>query len=376
MFFHLDNFEVYDTVRTTGNMDLTWLSKQYQVLPVATPTNLRIQEWSGGRIGLGTVAATNGVRSIYLPVSSYLSEDVTTINVTQRLLDYAPNGVASFGLSIVGLSVDNHILSFGFNDLKNGFVTYVDAGGTVRVDPFTLAVSLTGSQDVIEWSFEKSSEDRNEYKPFILWVNNKPAYVGSVFCQVGAAAGLAVRVGGGVNSALDGTTSSTGFVNRAGNVTIPKMGITDLVLNDGKRNGLVRVVSRAPEVDIGPNSMIPNVSTESNAALVGVIPPNATNHLTAVSASAAEMYGASAFPDLSSEAVLAYAVQVVGSKNNPFSLNLAGQIRSNGQTKEIGDLAVDLTPSFSQVILDRNPATNLPWTALEANNSNFGVKVV
>lgn len=375
MFFHLDNFSVYDIARSTGNIDLTWLTKKYQVYPAGDASGLRYQTWSGGRLGMGVVAAYTGTRSVYLPLGSYLSK-APRIGITQRLLDYQPNGTPICGLSIVGGSTDNHILCFGFTDLKNGFVQYVDKDGIVRKDPFILPVSLTGSQDVIEWGFEKTSSDRSVYTPFSLWVNNRAAYLGEVFSQVGAVSGLAARILGGTAMLEEGSNSSTGFLNRAGNVSVPRCGVTDLVVNDGSRNGLVRVLSRSPVGDVGPNTMVQTGSAASHAELVGTIPPNPAQYLTAISASSEEMYGALAFEGLSSEAVLAVAVQMVGSKNNPFSLNLAGQLRVGGQTREIGEFDVDLSPSFSQVILERNPVTGLPWTPLQANSANFGMKVV
>src|SRR5690606_22849323 len=148
-----------------------------------------------------------------------------------------------------------HRLTFVLMSLMSGFIAYAGVLGIVQRDYFSLSISLTGSQDVIEWTFEKTSDSRNDYGLFSLWVNNKPAYFGRVFCQVGAAAGLGARICGGVGVPAAGTTSSTGFITDTSSVSIPVCGVTDLVVNDGQRNGLVRVLSRAPTSDLGPNSM-------------------------------------------------------------------------------------------------------------------------
>jgi len=374
MFYHIDDFLIYDTVRTTGNMDTTWLARKYQVNQ-STPNNLRVQDWPAGRKGIGTVTVTTGSRSIYYPLGSHITSQRKNVNITMRLLNYVPNGVAIAGLSLVGPGQDDHILSFGFIDNKTGFVAYAGVDGVVRKDVFIMSTSLTGVQDVIEWGFEKSANDRNSYKPFILWVNNKAAYVQDAFCQIGSSTNLSARICGGVGIAPAGSTTATGFINLAGNVAIPICGVTDLIVNDGARNGLVRVVDRVGTVDLGPNSMSPNVSTPSHAELVGVAPPDANRYLVAATAAMEELYGAPAFPDLSSEAVLCMAIQVAGSKNNPYALELGATLRVSGQMEDIGGIPLDLSPGFATAIAEKNPVTGLSWTALEANSANFGLKV-
>ncbi len=374
MYYHLDNFAVYDTVRTTGTADTTWLTKVYQLNQSAV-TNLRIQQWSSGRIGIGTVAAFTGTRSLYLPVGRFLDPARPNINVTMRLLDYVPNGTAIAGLSLVSPVQDDHILSFGFIDPKTGFVRYVGKDGVVRNDVFFMQVSLSGVDDVIEWGFEKSVNDQSVYKPFILWVNNRPVYVQEAFCQIGSPYTLSVRLLGGVNALAAGATSTSGFINLAGNVTVPKCGVTDVVINDGARNGLVRVLNRASTNDIGPNTMSSTDPGSSHASLVGATPPDAAKYLTAVTALAEELYGASAFDGLSSEAILAFGVQVVGSKNNPFALDLGATVRVNGVMRDLGPIALDILPGFATAISEVNPLTGRSWTALEANSANFGLKV-
>lgn len=373
MFFHLDNFAAYDTVRATGAMNLSWLSTVYQVNQSVT-TNLRIGNFAG-RVGLGTGAVTSGTRSVYAPLGRYLANSAN-INITQKLLGYQPNGTAIGGLSIVDSSTDSHILSFGFTDQRNGFVTYVDSNGIVQRDTFILPTRLSGIQDLIEWGFEKSVQnDASEYRPFILWVNNKPAYTQQVFSQIGSSSNLAARISGGVSTLAAGTASPSGFVGTAVATNIPICATTDLIINSGTRNGLVRVLSRVPAGDVAPNTMTPSVTVGSHSEITGRQIPDASRFLTASTAAEQEMFGAQAFQGLSSEAILAFALQVVGSKDNPFAPDFEALIRSAGQTYAVGDISLDMQPVFGTAIVELNPATGLPFTALEANSYSFGVKV-
>lgn len=377
MFYHLDNFEIYDTVRTSGNIDPQWLNRVFS-LKQTTVDNLVITQWDGGtgRVGLGTRVATTGQRSVYLPVGQYITEARNKINVSQKLLDFKVGPALIGGVSIVSGELDQHILGFGFSTTKTGFVRYVGPDQVVREEVFTLTTALSLEEDTIEWGFEKAVNDASAYRSFSLWVNNKPAYVGTIFNQVGSSGALAVRVHGAVSSLAPGATSGTGFLNSAVNVSIPVFGTTDLVVNDGARNGLVRVLSRGPTADLGPNSMTPNIMKGSHAEVVANKPPTTGEYLTAVTAAAEELFGSGAYTDLSSEAVLAVALQVVSQKNNPFAMDLEGTLRLSGVKRDIGLLPVDLTPGFTSVIMDRNPFNGLAWTALEANSVNFGIKAV
>lgn len=374
---HIDDFEAYDVVRSTGSIDLEWITKRYEIRQTST-SNLRlmmsITDDPYRRPVLANGAAVSGQRSVYLPLGQYLM-DHERITIGQKLVDYVPNGVAIGGISIVGPSTEQHILAFGFTNQRSGFVRYVNSEGIVTEDPFTLPTSLGGRYDTIEWTIEKQVNDRDEYRAFSLWVNNRPVYTDRVMCQIGSAASLHARILGGINTLAAGASSSSGFLNGGGNVTIPQYGITDLVLTDGQRMGRVRVISRSPDGDIGPNTMQPNIAVDAHADIVNQTPPSESRFLTAVQASDEERYWAQAYTDLSSENVLAVAVQVVGRKNSPDAWDTA-PVFSYGSNSFSGvTIPTDLIPNFGTVILERNPWTNLNWTPLEANGLQFGVKV-
>lgn len=373
MFYHLDNFQSYDVIRASGAMDTTWLSRRYDVRQ-STSSNLAIGAWSRGRTGLGTLANTVGQRSVYMNVGGMFEND-TKLNISQKLLDFQPSSASIGGVSLVGEGVDDHILGFGFSTRKSGFVRYVNADGIVTEEVFTLPTSMSLYEDTLEWSIEKFANHPKQYGAFTLWVNNKPAFAKPVFCQVGSSGSLAVRVHGAVSNLAVGSTSSSGFLNSASNVTIQKYGTTDLVISDGARKGPLRVVSRVPTADLTPNTMTPSVTAGVHATVAATDPPDESRFLTAASAASEELFGAPAYSGLSSEAILAVAVQVVAQKNNPFALELGATLRLAGNKREVGMFSTDLFPSYGLVVSEKNPWSGLAWTPGEANAVNFGIKV-
>lgn len=373
MFHRIDNFEVYDSVRTTGTLDPALLNLVYNIIQTNT-TNFVIRQYgSNNRIGLGLRAATTGQRSVYLPLGRYLMNQQRIV-IGQKLLGFVPSNASILGLSLVSGSTDRQILSFGFNTPSNGFVMYTDSQNRVQREAFSLATSLSQVEDTIEWSFIKDANDPTQYRAFSLWVNNKPAFVGNIFRQTGSAGELAARIYGGVHTLAEGTSTPDGFLNSGTNITMQPFGVTDLVVSD-TRHGLVRALSRSGTSDTGPNTMASTESSGTHAEVVGAVPPTLTKYLTAIAADAEEMYGAQAFPNLSSESVLAFGLQVLASKNNPFALDLEGALRLGGTNASLGAIDVDLVPKFAQVFLERNPLTGLPFTPNEVNTANFGAKV-
>lgn len=374
---HIDDFGVYDEVRGSGNMDLTWLSRAYEVRQSAV-TGLRIKESAASdpyvRNVLANGQALTGNRSVYLPLGPYLFDN-PSLTICQKLVDYTPNGTAIGGLSLVSPGQEDHILAFGFTGPRNGYVRYVGADGVVIEEGFLLPTSLSGQYDTIEWSFTKSSGDPSEYGPFTLWVNNRAAYAGIVFNQVGGSGVLAARILGGIPTLAQGQTSSTRFLNATGNVVVPAYGITDLAVTDGPRLGRVRVIGRTAYGDVGPNSMAPSEETEQHADLINKVPLSDNRYLSAVNVTAEERYWGLAFPDLSSENVLAVAVRTAIQKNSPDALDAVPVLSLGSNVYDELTLPTDLSPRFGQLILERNPWTNLNWTPLEANNTQFGVKV-
>lgn len=373
MFHHIDNFEVYDSVRTTGTLDPTFLNLVYTTIQNADTNFLIRQYGSNNRIGLGLRVATSGWRSVYLPLGRYLMNQ-NRIVIGQKLLGFSPTSASILGLSLLDGNTDRQILGFGFNTLSSGFIVYTDEQNVVRRETFSMATSLSGVEDTIEWSFIKDVNDPSEYRAFSLWVNNKPAYIGSIFRQTGSAGELAARVYGAIATRAADTTTPDGFLNSTNSVTMPPYGTTDLVVSD-TRYGLVRALSRSGTIDTGPNTMASTESSGTHAEVVGAIPPSLTKYLTAIAADAEEMYGAQAFPNLSSEAVLAFGIRVLASKNNPFALDMEGTLRIGSTVASFGDIDVDLVPKFAQAYLERNPLTGLPFTPNEANTANFGAKV-
>src|SRR5690554_1783056 len=93
---HVDDFQVYDLVRGSGNMDLTWLSKEYEVRQTSA-SGLRIRNSISTdpyqRVMLANATSFTGQRSIYYPIGQFLTDN-TRITIGQKLVDYAPNGVA------------------------------------------------------------------------------------------------------------------------------------------------------------------------------------------------------------------------------------------------------------------------------------------
>ncbi len=373
---HIDDFEAYDVVRSSGSIDLEWISKQYVISQTQT-TGLRLALSTTTdpyqRPVLKNVSTFTGRRSVYLPLGQLLMNH-QRLTIGQKLVDYVPNGAAIGGLSVVGPSTEQHILVFGFTGPKNGFVRYVGADGTVEEDPFILPTSLGGRYDTVEWTFEKEVNDRNEYRAFNLWVNNRPVYTGQIMCQIGASSALHARILGGLNTQAAGTVSSTGFLSHS-NTTVPAYGTTDLVVTDGQRMGRVRIISRQPDGDIGPNTMQPNIVVDTHADAVNVSPPSTSRYLTAVNASDQEVFWSQAYTDLSSENVLAVAVQVVSRKNSPDAWDVAPLFRLGGNVFGEETIPTDLVPNFGIVVLERNPWTNLNWTPLEANSLQYGAKV-
>lgn len=374
---HMDDFSVYDTVRTSGSIDLTWLTRYYDVRQTTT-NNLRYQDSITSepyrRPVLKTTAATTGQRSVYLPLGQFLMEH-DTITIGQKLVDFSPSSVAIGGLSIVNPASQQHVLAFGFSGIKSGFIKYVNSDNIVVEDSFTLPTSLSGHYDTIEWTFQKDANSRSEYRMFSLWVNNRPVYAGNIFCQVGAASALAARVLGGISTLANDATSVSGYITSGSNVTIPAYGTTDLVVTNGVRTGRVRVISRMPVGDIGPNTMNTSESVALHAELVNTAPPSESRYLTAVTAAAKEVMWANPYADLSSENVLAVAVRLAGRKNSPDAWDMVPLFKLGNQTHSAPAVITDLVPSFGAVILEKSPWTNLNWTPLEANNLQFGAEV-
>lgn len=375
---HFDDFGIYDEVRASGNMDLQWLSKSYEIRQT-TESNLRIYQSVADvpyrRNILGTGSATIGQRSVYAPLGEYLV-DHTRVGICQKIVDYTPNGNAIGGISLVSPDVEDHILAFGFSTLRNGFIKYVGPDNKVVVEQFILTTSLSGFYDTLEWSIEKEVNDATQYRSFILWVNNRPAYVGNIMPQRGSAGALHARIHGAVNTKAEGADASDGRLNADGNVTIPAYGTTDLAITDGPRLGRVMAVARQAAGDIGPNTMTPSdITADSHADVINKIPPDTSRYLSAVSAAAEERFWAQAFPDLGSENVLAVAVRVLGMKNSPDALDLVPTVVQGQDVYSPVILPTDLTPRFGSLVLDKNPLTGLNWTPSEANSLQFGVKV-
>lgn len=374
---YLDDFKIYDQVRTSGAMSLQWLEKEYEVRQTTT-SNLRLKQSTATdpyqRLVLANGASASGQRSIYLPLGKYLLES-NVLTISQKLVDFTPSNVSISGLSIVSGSTNNYILTFGFNTARSGFIRYVNNQNRVVEDTFTLPTSLSRRFDTIEWTFEKETQNRREYRDFILWVNNRHVYSGSVFCQAGSAGSLAARLLGGVSTLPIDEISTNGYLTSSDNVTIPAYGTTDIVVTNGQRPGRIRVISRQPAGDIGPNTMIPSKTVNEHAELVNTIPPVEADYLTAVSSAAQEVYWSQAYEDLSSENVLAVAIRLLGQKNSPDAMDMVPLFSSNFGTHEAEPVPTDLTPRFSLSILDKNPWTNLNWTPLEANSLQYGMKV-
>lgn len=373
----MDDFKVYDTVRTSGAMDLTWIEKQYEVRQ-ATNNNLRITNSVAKepyeRIVLANAAAMNTRRSVYLPLGEYLQER-TVVTVSQKLVDFAPNGANIGGISSVTSTAENHILTFGFSTNNEGFVNYVNADGQVTRDVFRLSTSLSGRFDTIEYTIEKEEQNANEYRGFVLWVNNRPAYSGNVFCQVGSAGTLAARILGAVSVQSEGTQLPTKYLGTTDNVSIPRYGTTDIVVTDGPRPGRVRVISRRPAGDIGPNTMLPSRSTDDHAELVSTTPPNTSDYLTAISTAMEERFWSHAYEDLSSENVLAVAVRLLGQKNSPDAMDMVPVLYSPSGRHMALPVPTDLVPSFSTTVIQKNPWTGLNWSPLEANDLQYGATI-
>lgn len=374
----MDDFEVYDIVRTSGEMDITWLEKQY-VIHQTSAANLRVTNSVATepyqRVVLANTAATSTRRNIYLPLGDYL-RDHTTVTISHKLVDLVPNGAHIGGISSVSSdNSNNHIITFGFTSSNEGFVTYVNEDNVVTRDEFRLSTSLSGRYDTVEYTIVKDTQNSNEYRSFVLWVNNRPAYVGNVFCQVGSAGTLAARVLGAASVLNVGTVSPSKYFGTTGNVTVPRYGTTDIIVTDGTRPGRVRVISRRPDGDIGPNTMLPSRTAESHAELVKGTPPNTSDYLTAISASMEERFWSQAYDDLSSENVLAVAVRLLCQKNSPDAMDMVPVVYSASGRHAVDPVPTDLVPMFSTTILQRNPWTNLNWTPLEANSLQFGATI-
>lgn len=372
MILSMDNFEIYAIPDKSVNLDVSLLAGRYLV-EQSSEEGLAIYKSDEGRVVIGNAKALTGRRSVIQPVGEMLIEH-KRLNVVQKLVNFTPTDVSIGAICTIG-SNSSEILQFGFDTNKRGFVRYVDEGGVVREDSFILSTSLSGVADTIEWSFEKTQNSSDHYGAFTLWVNNKPAYVDNVFNQIGSASSIGIRVMGGVGSLAVGSKPSTPHVSSNDNVTVPLYGTTDLVLTSGERLGQVRVNSRLPSADIGPNSMTSTKPGVGHWSVVGSIPATADDYLTATSAAAQEMYGAGVYPEMANEAVLAVGLTYVAQKNNPYALDLVGMIRLDSKTHETETIPVDLTRSVTSVVLDRNPWTGLAWTPLEANSMSFGMKV-
>lgn len=373
MIFFADNFELYDDVRTSGTMDSTWLSSNYSV--IGTTSGLVVGRWPGSsRIGLGTLGTVLSQRSVYYPLGKHLTES-PRITLTQKLLGAKASSACIGGLVLLEGQTDKHLVSFGFHSKTQGFLVYAGLDGKVKREVFTLQTQLSGEVDWIEWSFVKDINDRNEYRAFTLHVNNKPAFAGNILCQVGSAGTLAARISGGVTALPEGTNALEGrFVQASTSTTLPQYGTTDFTVSD-KRIGLTRTLYRAGSSDIGPNNMTPSTPVGEHAEILATQPPSTSVYLTADTAAAEEMFGATAFEGLSSEAILAYGLVVAANRNNPFALDLAGQVRIGQTDYALPEIPVDITPKITTILIEKNPATGLPFTPLEANSTGFGLKV-
>lgn len=374
MFYTMDNFEIYDTVKDSGSIDPRWLEGSYIIRDSTDLNGVVIGRWRN-RVGLGSLTSLEGQRSVYAPLGPYISTDRPSININQKLINFTPSGACIGGISLVTGIQEDHLIGFGFLSNKTGFIRYVNESNEVAEEVFTLPTSLTLEMDTIEWGFTKTHNNSNLYRPFSIWVNNKPVYIGNIFNQTGSSGALCARIFGGISTLPVGTVVADKFINSGDTVSLPTYATTDLVINSGQRLGLVRVMSRAPIRDMGPNSLLPNIVTNTHAEIVANTPPNLAEYLVAASATGEEMYGADAYPDLSSEAVLAVGMRVAASKNNPFAFDMKGTMRIRNQNVELGTFDVDLVPTISSILLERNPTDNLPWTAQDANSLMFGVKV-
>lgn len=374
MFYSMDNFEIYDEVKTTGSMDPQWFEGPYTVRGTLGTEGLLIGRWEN-RVALGANVPTVGQRSVYAPLGSYITPDRPSININQKLLNFTPGDACVGGVSLVTGVQEDHLIGFGFLSNKTGFIRYVNEANQVVEEIFNMPTALTLETDTIEWGFTKTHNNSDLYRPFSIWVNNKPAYLGNIFNQTGSSGALCARIFGGIATQAVGTTVTTKFLNTTDTINVPTYATTDLVINSGQRLGLVRVMSRTPTADTSPNSLIPNIVTNTHAEIVDNVPPNVSEYLVAASAAGEEMYASSAYPDLSSEAVLAVGLRIAASKNNPFAFDLKGMMRLRGQVKELDMFEVDLLPTLSNIMLERNPVDGLPWTAQDVNSLQFGIKV-
>jgi len=265
-------------------------------------------------------------------------------------------------------------------------VVYADSDGTCQHVSISLSVPMSGQYDTIEYAFRKRSEILGDYTNFTMWVNNRIAYSSDIFNNVGSIEGLHWMVMGNKRVVAQGGSVPEGYVSLANNNYLTMgYGITDFYISNNKegvnvgRMGKVRVTSRMPNADAGPNQFTRSagaVDIPSNAGVVALIPPDTNRYLYGVGAGDQDMYGAAPFPALGSEAVKAVMVRFVGSKNDPTGFDLSSVLRLGEDEYEQPLTPLATEPTYSNAVLNLNPATNLPWTPTEANNTQFGVKLV
>lgn len=405
MITFMDNFVSYAPVQAvSASMDQQYLLRQYTSVNTSAANtgyvlanSVATVPYQRPVLRTSTANTTNVSRQLLYPIGLHFPPGGGRVTQGLKLADMPINNtdVNRYVLGIVHRvgETTNTILSVGFINNNTAAISYVEREviddevvRTVRRRTFNLDAPLSGSFDTVEWSVQKIGSNVNTYTEFVLWVNNRVVAVENIFCNVGEYTEIFSVVHGNFSVLSNGTTGATvdqGFITGVLAITAQVYGVTDLYMTNSEgprhtsRLGKVYVTRRTPVADASPNQFTKSEEASSsfalNAEVVAQTPPDSTKFLLSPDSGSQDMYGALAFPGLGSEAVLAVMDKALVLKNDPAGNDVVLVTRVGGTEYMSDSLGVGTQPTFANNVREVNPATGLPWLAVEANNAQFGL---
>ena len=305
------------------------------------------------------------------------------IHLGIRLLNFPleaafPTSIGHMGLARHnGTSVQGVLLKIGFPSSALMNVSWVEEG-LVMSESVTLSPALSGNSDYVEVRMVPGVD--GILGSMSVWVNNRAIFTRDIVPADLSDNEVAWIVLGNLTNKVVGTPSTYVQDSVAGAATNGKGVVTDFYIVDSQsglnveRLGRIRVTSRVPAGDIGPNEWDTySGSTEpSHAAILSVIPPDPAKFISASEETKTEMYAGLAFPALGGEEVVGMMTRILANKDDPLGPDVKALVTSGSAEAEGEAVALGSTPTYVNTVFETNPATESRWTAAEINNSRFG----